>query len=219
MELFQSRFVADQRADDVPIFRRVLLPDDHKVAIQDAVLDHAVAFDLEGKGLFAARELGGDRNKSFDVFFRQYRRARPDPPNDWSFLRLRESGPSRLANDLNGTCANALYVALSFQGLEMVKDATGRSYFEPLTNLWDGRGVTFLANGNGKKLVDLSLPVGKGVEHEQRLLKIILVTKPPRISLPFSRAKRLNSFGLSRGPEMVLFALSGLTQKTSATQC
>jgi hypothetical protein len=57
----------------------------------------------------------------------------------------------------------------------MIKDASGRSYFEPLTNLWDGRGVTFLANGNGKELVDLFLPIGERNEHEPRLLKVFLV--------------------------------------------
>src|SRR6266705_6048550 len=105
MEPFQSRFVSDQRADDIAIFRRVLLPDDHKVTIQDAVLDHAVALNFKGKCFFAAREFTGDRKKSFNVPLREYRRARSHTTNNGNLFSFGECRPSRLTNDLNCTLA------------------------------------------------------------------------------------------------------------------
>ena len=57
----------------------------------------------------------------------------------------------------------------------MIKDATGRSYLKSFADLRDRWGVTLLANGDGKEIVNLFLPIGERNEHEARLLKLFLV--------------------------------------------
>ena len=63
----------------------------------------------------------------------------------------------------------------------MIKDATGRSYLESFADLRDRWGVTLLANGDGKEIVDLFLPIGERNEHEARLLKLFLVVNSESI--------------------------------------
>ena len=57
----------------------------------------------------------------------------------------------------------------------MIKDPTGRSYPKSFADLRDRWGVTLLANGRGKEIVYLFLPIGERNEHEARLLKVFLV--------------------------------------------
>jgi hypothetical protein len=57
----------------------------------------------------------------------------------------------------------------------MIKDATGRRYFEFAADLRDRGCVTVLANAYGQEIVDLFLPIGERDEHEARLLKVFLV--------------------------------------------
>src|SRR5262249_61642065 len=77
MEPFQGRFVLDQSTNDIAIVSRLLAADDHIVAVENTVLDHAVGFDLESKGFLSAGSLIGQRQKSFNVFFGQNRHAGP----------------------------------------------------------------------------------------------------------------------------------------------
>ena len=58
-----------------------------------------------------------------------------------------------------------LDIALLFQGLQVIEDPSGRSYFEPLTDLRDGRGITFFTDGGGEKFVDALLPRGQLGKH------------------------------------------------------
>jgi hypothetical protein len=113
----QSRIVADQRTHDITVFSGILAPDNHVVAFKNPVLDHAVAFDLERKCFRSTSHFTGHGQRTFDIFFCENRCPGSDPPNDGNFFGIRESGSSGLADDVNGTCANALYVALLFQGL------------------------------------------------------------------------------------------------------
>ena len=114
---FQCRLVADQRADDIAVHCCLLPPDDHQIAFENAVLDHAVAFDLEGEGFFAASKLARHRHKSFDVFFRQYRHTGSDTANDGNLFRFGERGTSRLADNFDGPFPDPLDIALLFEGL------------------------------------------------------------------------------------------------------
>lgn len=54
-ESLQGRFlVVDQRDDDIPGAGGASVPDDHRIAIEDAGLDHRIALDLESVVLAAA---------------------------------------------------------------------------------------------------------------------------------------------------------------------
>src|SRR6516165_5754583 len=61
----------------------------------------------------------------------------------------------------------------------MVKDASGRSDFEFLSDLRDGGGVAILADGDREKFVDALLPGSEIGKHGTSILKIILVYNIP----------------------------------------
>src|SRR5215510_2437457 len=125
MEPFQGRFVLDQSTNDIAIVSRLLAADDHIVAVENAVLDHAVAFDLESKGFLSAGNLIGHRQKSFNVLFRQNRCAGPDASKNGNLRGFWKCRSSVYVEDRNGPFPDSLDIALSFQCLEVVKDTPG----------------------------------------------------------------------------------------------
>jgi hypothetical protein len=171
-EAFQRRLALDQRAHDVAIFRLALLLNDHPVAVQDTRIDHAVAFDSQGKGFSAAHVLGNSQI-SFEVFFTEQRFTGGHLAQNWHIPGGADRRVPERIDDLDGALAYTADVTLFLQGLQMIGDAVGRSDSELSADFLNRRREAFFPNGLEQKIVDRFLPIGERGQHEVRYTEFI----------------------------------------------
>jgi hypothetical protein len=93
----------------------------------------------------------------------------------------------------------------------MVKDASGRSDFEFLSDLRDGGGVAILPDGDREKFVDALLPGSEIGKHGTSILKIILVYNIPA-------TRRLINVAISLIYQLVTSSLQGRSRDWESTQ-
>ena len=184
VEPFERRLAVDHGADDLAVFRRALLLDDHPVAVQDAGADHAVALDLQGEKL-AAAHVAGNRQQPFDIFFAEKRLTGGHPAKQRDIPGSAQNRFAQGIDDFEGALADSADVAFFLQSFQMIGDAVGRSDFELLADLGDRRREAAFANGFQQKVLNRFLSVRQRRQHEPCILKIISVVnsaaKKPRV--------------------------------------
>jgi hypothetical protein len=131
-----------------------LPPDHHIIAVLDVVIDHGLAFDLEGVEIVAVEHVF--EFKPLGVFQGLCRTTGGDMPQE------RQTGPGRMVIlQLNRPrrVFLALDIAFLFQRLQMAHDAIGRADVERLTDFAHGRPVAARLDLLTDEIVDLPLPL------------------------------------------------------------